>query len=170
MAARPMINALVSASACLVVCVPLVLAQKPDPAAGYPARPIRIVVPFTPGGQPDIFSRMIAQKAGETLGQQIVVDNRPGAGGMIGSKIVADANPDGHTMLSISAAHVIGPSVRKLPYDTRRDFAGITMAYNAAYLLVVPPALGAKTVWELITLAKARPGQLNLASAGAGSG
>ena len=170
MAVRPTINALVSAFACLVVCVPPALAQKPDPAAGYPARPIRIVVPFTPGGQPDIFSRMIALKAGETLGQQIVVDNRPGAGGMIGSKIVAEANPDGHTLLSISAAHAIGPSVRKLPYDTRRDFAGITMAYNAAYLLVVPPALGAKTVQDLIALAKAKPGQLNLASAGAGSG
>ena len=151
MAARPTINALVSAFACLVVCVPPALAQKPDPAAGYPARPIRIVVPFTPGGQPDIFSRMIGQKMSDAMGQQIVVDNRPGAGGMIGSKIVAEANPDGHTLLSISAAHAIGPSVRKLPYDTRRDFAGITMAYNAAYLLVVPPALGAKTVQDLIS-------------------
>ena len=170
MAARPMMNALFSAAACLVLGAPAALAQKADPAAGYPSRPIRIVVPFTPGGQPDIFSRMIAQKAAEALGQQIVVDNRPGAGGMIGSRIVAEANPDGHTLLSISAAHAIGPSVRKLPYDTRRDFAGITMAYNAAYLLVVPPALAPKTVQELIALAKSRPGQLNLASAGAGSG
>jgi len=170
MAARPMMNALFSAAACLVLGAPAALAQKADPAAGYPSRPIRIVVPFTPGGQPDIFSRMIAQKAAEALGQQIVVDNRPGAGGMIGSRIVAEANPDGHTLLSISAAHAIGPSVRKLPYDTRRDFAGITMVYNTAYLLVVPPALALKTVQELIALAKSRPGQLNLASAGAGSG
>ena len=170
MAARSMMNALFSAAACLVLGAPAALAQKADPAAGYPSRPIRIVVPFTPGGQPDIFSRMIAQKAVEALGQQIVVDNRPGAGGMIGSRIVAEANPDGYTLLSISAAHAIGPSVRKLPYDTRRDFAGITMAYNAAYLLVVPPALAPKTVQELIALAKSRPGQLNLASAGAGSG
>lgn len=149
---------------------PAVVAQKADPAAGYPSRPIRIVVPFTPGGQPDIFSRMIGQRATETLGQQIVVDNRPGAGGMIGSRIVAEASADGYTLLSISAAHATGPSVRKLPYDTRRDFAGITMTYNAAYLLVVPPVLGVKTVQELIALAKSRPGQLNLASAGAGSG
>jgi len=170
MAARSMMNALFSAAAGLVLGASAALAQKADPAAGFPSRPIRIVVPFTPGGQPDIFSRMIGQKAGEALGQQIVVDNRPGAGGMIGSRIVAEANPDGHTLLSISAAHAIGPSVRKLPYDTRRDFAGITMAYNAAYLLVVPPALAPKTVQELIALAKSRPGQLNLASAGAGSG
>ena len=170
MAARSMMNALFSAAVCLVFGAPAALAQKADPAAGYPSRPIRIVVPFTPGGQPDIFSRIIAQKAAEALGQQIVVDNRPGAGGMIGSRIVAEANPDGYTLLSISAAHTILPSVRKLPYDTRRDFAGITMVYNTAYLLVVSPALGAKTLQELVALAKARPGQLNLASAGAGSG
>jgi tripartite-type tricarboxylate transporter receptor subunit TctC len=89
---------------------------------------------------------------------------------MLGSRIVAEAEPDGYTLLSVSAAHAIGPSVRKLPYDTRRDFAGVTMTYNAAYLLVVPPALGVKTVQELIALARSRPGQLNLASAGAGSG
>ena len=171
MVMRPVAQAVVVATACLVAAVPPVFsAQRADEAAGYPSRPIRIVVPFTPGGQPDIFSRMVGQKAGEALGQQIVVDNRPGAGGMIGSRIVAEANPDGHTLLSISAAHAIGPSVRKLPYDTRRDFAGVTMTYNTAYLLVVPPALAAKTAQELIALAKSRPGQLNLASAGAGSG
>jgi tripartite-type tricarboxylate transporter receptor subunit TctC len=171
MAMRTIVPAVAVAAVCLALGVPAAFsAQRTDEVPGYPSRPIRIVVPFTPGGQPDIFSRMVAQKAGEAMGQQIVVDNRPGAGGMIGSKIVADANPDGHTLLSISAAHAIGPSVRKLPYDTRRDFAGITMAYNAAYLLVVPPALGAKTVQDLIALAKAKPGQLNLASAGSGSG
>jgi tripartite-type tricarboxylate transporter receptor subunit TctC len=113
---------------------------------------------------------MIAQKATEALGQQIVVDNRPGAGGMVGSRIVAEATPDGHTLLSISAAHAIGPSVRKLPYDTLRDFSGITMAYSAAYLLVVPPTLAVKSVKDLIALARAKPGSLNLASAGTGSG
>jgi tripartite-type tricarboxylate transporter receptor subunit TctC len=167
---RLMKNALLSAIGWMVLASPAVLAQKAGPAAGYPSRPVRIVVPFTPGGQPDIFSRMIGQTAAEALGQQIVVDNRPGAGGMIGSRIVAEASPDGYTLLSVSAAHAAGPSVRKLPYDTRRDFAGITMTYNSAYLLVVPPALGVKTVQELIALAKAKPGQLNLASAGAGSG
>jgi len=166
---RAMMNALFAAAASLSLGAPAA-AQKADPAAGFPNRPIRIVIPFTPGGQPDIFSRMIGQKVGETLGQQVVVDNRPGAGGMIGSKIVAESNPDGHTLLSISAAHVIGPSVRKLPYDTRRDFAGISMSYNGAYLLVVPPSLGVKSTKELIVLAKSKPGQLNLASAGRGSG
>ena len=169
--ARPIVlNALFSAAACLALGAPAAAAQKADPAAKFPVRPIRIIVPFTPGGQPDIFSRMIAQKAGEMLGQQIVVDNRPGAGGSIGSRIVAESNPDGYTMLSISAAHVIGPSVRKLPYDTRKDFAGISMTYNTAYLLVVPPTLGVKSTQELIALARSKPGQLNLASAGRGSG
>jgi tripartite-type tricarboxylate transporter receptor subunit TctC len=137
---------------------------------GWPKKPVRIVVPFTPGGQPDIFSRMISQAASESLGQNVIVDNRPGAGGTLGSRIVAEAEPDGYTLLSISAAHAIGPSVYKLPYDTRRDFAGITMIYNSAYLLVVPPSLGVKTVQELIELAKSKPGLLNLASGGSGSG
>jgi tripartite-type tricarboxylate transporter receptor subunit TctC len=163
-------SGLALAAVCLAIGAPAVLAQKADPVRGFPGRPIRVIVPFTPGGQPDIFSRMIGHYMGVSLGQQVVVDNRPGAGGMLGSRIVAEATPDGHTLLSISAAHSIGPSVRKLPYDTRRDFAGVSMAYNAAYLLVVPPTLGVKTTQDLIALAKARPGQLNLASAGRGSG
>ncbi|OGA20491.1 MAG: hypothetical protein A3I02_13470 [Betaproteobacteria bacterium RIFCSPLOWO2_02_FULL_67_26] len=168
--ARSTTHALVSVAACFVLGAPAALAQKADPAAGFPGRPIRFMVPFTPGGQPDIFSRMIGQKMSEALGQQVVVDNRPGAGGSIGSRIVAESNPDGYTLLSISAAHAIGPSVRKLPYDTRRDFAGISMSYNTAYLLVVPPALGVKTAQELIAMARSSPGKLNLASAGRGSG
>ncbi|MGZ8212202.1 MAG: tripartite tricarboxylate transporter substrate binding protein [Burkholderiales bacterium] len=145
-------------------------AAKSDGGAAYPVRPIRVVVPFTPGGQPDIFSRMVGEKLVHSLGQQIGVDNRPGAGGMMGSKTVAEATPDGYTLLSISAAHSIAPAVRKLPYDVLRDFAGISMLYNAAYLLVVPPALGIKTTQELVALAKAKPGELNFASAGTGSG
>ena len=167
---RAMRTAIYSALACVAIAVPPAHAQKGDPGGGFPVRPIRIIVPFTPGGQPDIVSRMIGQVMTGVLGQQIVVDNRPGAGGMIGSKIVAESNPDGYTLLSISAAHVIGPSVRKVPYDTRRDFAGVSMLYNAAYLLVVPPSLGVKSARDLIAMAKAKPGQLNLASAGRGSG
>ena len=163
-------RALCMALASIAGAIPFAHARKGEPAAAFPGRPIRIIVPFTPGGQPDIVSRMIGQKLTHALGQQIVVDNRPGAGGMIGSKIVAESNPDGYTILSVSAAHAIGPSVRKLPYDTRRDFAGVSMLYNAAYLLVVPPSLGVNSVRDLIALAKARPGQLNLASAGRGSG
>ncbi len=139
-------------------------------AADFPARPIRIVVGFTPGGQPDIFSRMIGNKLSETLGQPIIIDNRPGAGGSIGTKIVADATPDGHTLLCVSASHVIAPNVRKLPYDPQKDFSGITQIYNASYLLVAAPALKLKNVKELIALAKARPGSLNFGSAGTGSG
>lgn len=162
--------AAVSAAAFSIVSAPAVCAQKSDAPANFPIRPVRIVVPFTPGGQPDIFARMIGEKLTEALGQQIVVDNRTGAGGMVGSKIVADAGPDGYTLLSTSASHVILPAVRKVPFDTLKDFAGVTMQYNAAYLLVVPPALGLKTVKELIAIAKAKPGQLNFASAGTGSG
>ncbi len=171
MAMNSALRALCTLVTCLLLGSPATLyAQGAGTAADFPSRPVRIVVPFTPGGQPDIFSRMIAQKASESLGQNVIVDNRPGAGGMLGSRIVAEAEPDGYTLLSISAAHAIGPSVRKLPYDTRKDFAGVTMTYNAAYLLVAPPALGVRTAQELIALAKSKPGQLNLASAGAGSG
>ena len=146
-------------------------AQGPEPATPFPTRPIRIVVGFTPGGQPDITARLIAVKLTESLGHQVVVDNRPGAGGTTGTKIVADAMPDGHTLLSVSASHAISPSVyAKLPYDTRRDFAGITTTATANYMLVVPTSLPVKNVQELIALGKAKPGQLNFGSAGNGSG
>jgi tripartite-type tricarboxylate transporter receptor subunit TctC len=155
------------AGACCIAAAPS-LAQKSG--AAFPTRPIRVIVPFTPGGQPDIFSRLIAQKVTESLGQQLIVDNRTGAGGLVGTKTVAEATPDGYTLLSNSASHTILPTVRKAPYDVARDFAGVSMLYNAAYLLVVPVNFPAKTVQDLIALAKAKPGQLNLASAGQGSG
>lgn len=139
-------------------------------ATDFPTRPIRIIVGFTPGGQPDIFSRLIGGKLSEALGQPVVIDNRPGAGGAIGTKIVADSTPDGHTLLSVSSSHVIAPAVRKLNYDPVKDFAGITQMYSSAYLLVVPPALGVKSARDLIAMAKAKPGALNFSSAGAGSG
>lgn len=139
-------------------------------ATDFPNRPIRIVVGFTPGGQPDIFSRLIAPRLGEALGQTVVVDNRPGAGSAIGTKIVADATPDGHTLLCVSASHVISPAVRKLNFDPIRDFSAITQMYNASYLLVAAPGLGVKNVRDLIAMAKAKPGVLNFSSAGTGSG
>ena len=147
-----------------------VIAAQGKAATDFPTRPIRIVVGFTPGGQPDIFSRLIGGKLGEALGQPVVIDNRPGAGGAIGTKIVADSNPDGHTLLSVSASHVIAPAVRKLNYDPIRDFSGVTQMYNASYLLVAAPGLGVKNVRELIAMAKAKPGSLNFSSAGTGSG
>lgn len=157
------------AAACVISGAPAAL-HAADPAAGYPGRPVRIVVPFTAGGQPDIVVRLILPKLSESLQQPIIVDNRPGAGGTIGGRIVAGANPDGYTLMSVSAAHVVAPAVRaNVGYDTLKDFAGITMTANAAYYLVVPPSLEAKTVKELIALAKTKPGQLNFTSAGSGS-
>jgi tripartite-type tricarboxylate transporter receptor subunit TctC len=145
-------------------------ARSADEAAHFPARPIRILVGFTPGGQPDITSRIIGPKLYEALGQQVVVDNRPGAGGTLATKIMAESAPDGYTLLSVSASHVIAPSIySRLPYDPRKDFAGVTLTSTACYLLSVPPSLGVKTVQELIALAKGKPGQLNFASAGTGS-
>jgi tripartite-type tricarboxylate transporter receptor subunit TctC len=152
---------------CSVIAMGLVSGAQ---AADYPNRPIRIVVPFTPGGQPDIYTRLIIPGLVESLKQQVIVDNRPGAGGSIGSKIVADSVPDGYTLLSVSTGHTINPVVYKLPYDTLKDFAGITRTYSAPFLLVTPMSLGVKSVKDLIELAKAKPGQLNFASAGPGSG
>jgi tripartite-type tricarboxylate transporter receptor subunit TctC len=163
------------AASCAAACVLLgatggAIAQKTDAAKGYPSRPVRIVVPFTPGGQPDIVARLIVPRLTESLGQQVIVDNRPGAGGMIGARIVVASNPDGHTLFCVSGAHVVTPAVRaNLGYDTVKDFAGITMTYNAAYYLVVPVSLEARSVKDFIALAKAKPGQLNFTSAGTGS-
>lgn len=142
-----------------------------DPAAGFPGKPIRIVVGFTPGGVPDITARFIAQKLTENWKQQVVVDNRPGAGGTMAANIVANANPDGYTLLSVSNAHAVAPAVyAKLPYDTLKDLAGVTMTAKGPALLLVSPALGVKSAKELIALAKSRPGQFNFSSAGVGSG
>ena len=171
MAARSSLHAFLTAG-CLALASPAaVFSQKADEAANYPSRPLRIVIGFTPGGQPDIYARLISAKLIESWRQQVVVDNRPGAGGVIGTQIVAQSIPDGHTLLAVSSAHVISPAVRaKLPYDTLKDFAGVTMMATATYVLVVPPALGVTTVPEFIALAKSKPGQLNFSSAGAGSG
>lgn len=147
------------------------LAHGQSPANEPGARPIRIIVAFTPGGQPDITARLIGAKLTDRLKQQVVVDNRPGAGGTIGTRIAAEATPDGHTLISVSASHVISPVIRaKLPYDTLKDFAGITMTASACYVLVVAPSSPARTAQELIALAKAKPGQLTFGSAGTGSG
>jgi tripartite-type tricarboxylate transporter receptor subunit TctC len=154
----------------LAVALPAA-AQKADPAAGFPQRPIRIVVGFTPGGQPDIYARLIQPRLSEALRQQIVVDNRPGAGSIIGTQIVVDATPDGHTLLSVSSAHVTSPAVRaKMPYDILKDLAGVSLTANATYVLAAAPALNVRNVQELIALARAKPGQVNFSSAGTGSG
>jgi tripartite-type tricarboxylate transporter receptor subunit TctC len=142
-----------------------------DQAASYPQRPVRIVIGFTPGGGPDITASFLGQKLSERWHQQIVTDNRPGAGGTIAANIVANANPDGHTLLSVSNAHSVAAAIfAKLPYDTVKDFAGITMTASGPALLLVSPALNAKSAKDLIAMAKAKPGQFNFSSAGIGSG
>lgn len=139
--------------------------------ADYPSRPIHILVGFTPGGGPDITARWIAQKLGEAWKQQVIVENRPGAGGTVAAGTVARAVPDGYTLLSVSSAHAVAAAIYpKLPYDTFKDLAGITETASSSYVLVTPPALGVRSVKDLIALAKAKPGQLNFASAGVGSG
>jgi tripartite-type tricarboxylate transporter receptor subunit TctC len=139
--------------------------------ADYPSRPIHILVGFTPGGGPDITARWIAQKLGEAWKQQVIVENRPGAGGTVAAGTVARAVPDGYTLLSVSSAHAVAAAIYpKLPYDTFKDLAGITETASSSYVLVAPPALGVRSVKDLIALAKSKPGQLNFASAGVGSG
>ena len=142
-----------------------------DAADKYPARPIRMLVPFTPGSQTDILARWMGEKVADSSGFQVVVDNRPSAGGTIASEYVLAANPDGHTLMMVSTGHAGNATMySKLAYDTIRDFSGITRVASVPNLLVVAPALGPKTVKELIAYAQARPGKINFSSAGIGSG
>lgn len=139
-------------------------------AQSYPTRPIRLVVPLAPGGTNDTLARLISDRLAARLGQQVVVDNRPGANSVIGSALVARANPDGHTLLMIGAGHATNPSLhRSLPYDTERDFAPVGVVAGGPYLMVIPPVIPAKTVKEFVAWANARPGQLSFGSASMGS-
>jgi tripartite-type tricarboxylate transporter receptor subunit TctC len=136
----------------------------------YPSRPIRLIVPFPPGGSNDIVARMVAAQLGERLGQQLVVDNRGGAGGVLGTDLAAKAPPDGYTLLLISVAYAFGPTLYKnLPYDPEKAFAPVGILGSGAAALTVHPSVPVNTVQELIALAKAKPGTLNYASAGVGS-
>jgi tripartite-type tricarboxylate transporter receptor subunit TctC len=143
----------------------------PAAAQSYPAKPVRIIVPFAAGGGTDIVARTVGAKLGEALGQAMVVDNRAGAAGVIGTEIAAKSAADGYTLLMGSGGPLaISPGLNaKLPYDPTRDFAPIALVTTMPFLLVVHPALPVKSVRELIALAKARPGQLNYASPGSGS-
>ena len=138
--------------------------------AQYPARPVKMIVPFPPAGATDIVGRIVAQKLEERLGRPVVVENKPGAGGTIGSDLVAKSAPDGHTLLmATSSTHSVGPSLQKLPYDPVKDFAPIVHVANIPNVLVVSPGLGVSSVKELVALARSKPGQLNFASSGVGS-
>ena len=136
----------------------------------YPTKPVRLVVPFPPGGAVDVIGRIVTSRLSERLGQQVVIDNRGGANAIIGTEIVAKAAPDGYTLLIVPSGHAITPSVtRKLPYDTLKDFAPVGLVGTGAYVLVVNMAVPAKSIAEFIALAKARPGQLNYAVTGHGN-
>ena len=139
-------------------------------AAGYPDRPVRLIVPSTPGGGTDTSTRVITPKLSEILGQQIIVDNRGGASGNIGAEIALRAAPDGYTLLATLSSHASNPSVMKnVPYDLERDFAPISRTVTVPNVLFSHPSLPVKTTRELIAFARARPGQLQFASAGIGT-
>lgn len=153
--------------ACSFACAALAAAQ---PQSKYPNRPLRIVVPLAVGGAGDLAARLFGQKLSDTFGQQVVVDNRPGAGGIIGADLVAKAAPDGYTLLLAGGNHTIFPSLRKkMPYDMERDLAPVSMLASYPHLLLVNPALPVKSVKDLIAMAKTKPGQINFASGGNGS-
>jgi len=138
--------------------------------ADYPEKPVRIVVGFTPGGGPDIIARHLAQELGVIWKQQVIVENRPGAGGSVGAALVARAAPDGYTLLSVSSAHAAAAAIySKLPYEPK-ELAGITQTGTSKYVLVVAPSLGIDSLAKLLQVAKAKPGALNFTSAGVGSG
>jgi tripartite-type tricarboxylate transporter receptor subunit TctC len=139
-------------------------------AQSYPSRPVRIVIPLSPGGTTDVPGRIIAQKLSETLGQQFFVENRAGAGGTIGSDFVAKSKPDGYTLLLTASPFVIAPHVyKKMPYDALADFAPVVRIASGPYVLVVHPSLGVNSVKELIAAAKKEPGKIDFASSGNGS-
>jgi tripartite-type tricarboxylate transporter receptor subunit TctC len=136
-------------------------------AQPYPSNPVRMIVPFPPGGGTDYTARLIGHKLSELWGKQVVIENRPGASTIIGSDLVAKSQPDGYTLLMGSVNHTINPSlIAKLPYDTIKDFSPITVCVTSSYVLVVHPSLPVKTVKELIALARARPGEINYSSSG----
>ncbi|HSN42070.1 MAG TPA: tripartite tricarboxylate transporter substrate-binding protein, partial [Burkholderiales bacterium] len=145
-------------------------AAVPLHAQSFPARPVRLVVPYPAGGANDIVARLIAPRMGEQLGQNVVVDNRGGGNTLIGSELVAKAAPNGYTILIVAAGHAINPSLYpKLPYDTARDFAPISLIGDGAYVLVTHPSTGISSVTDLIAAARSKPGQITYASSSIGN-
>jgi tripartite-type tricarboxylate transporter receptor subunit TctC len=142
-------------------------AQTPD-ASRFPTKPIRLIVPFPPGGSNDILGRFLAQKMSDRLGQQTIVDNRAGADGIIGTELAARAPADGHTLVIVSTSYTMNPAIHKLPYDPVKSLAPISLIASGGNVIAVHPSLPIKTVKELIAVAKAKPGQLRYASSGIG--
>jgi tripartite-type tricarboxylate transporter receptor subunit TctC len=149
----------------------LVTAYSADlPGQSYPMKPVRIIVPLVPGGNLDIVARAVAQRLGEGLGQQIIVENRPGASSLVGTQYVAKSAPDGYTLLAMANTFTSVPAVIANPgYDPVKDFTGVTMTCKVAQVLVINPTLPVKSIKELVALAKTRPGELSYASSGNGS-
>jgi tripartite-type tricarboxylate transporter receptor subunit TctC len=144
---------------------------QPALAQPYPSRPVKLIVPFPAGGATDIFARTLSQKMGEKLGQAVVVENRPGAGGTLGSDLAAKAPPDGYTLLlATSSTHAIAPALNaRMPYDAERDFTPVTHVGNAPSIMLVPNSASAKTLRDWVAYAKQNPGRLNFASSGNGT-
>jgi tripartite-type tricarboxylate transporter receptor subunit TctC len=155
---------LLTAAGMLVALTTMAAAQ-----ADYPTRPVRLIIPFPPGGSNDVVGRVIAQHLGDVLGKQVIVDNRGGAGGVVGTEQAAHAAPDGYTLLGISLAHAVNPWLYKLPYDPIKAFAPIGIMGKGPVVLSVNPTLPVHSVKELIAMAKQKPGDLQYASAGVGS-
>ena len=147
----------------------LLLAFAAPAAAEYPDRPVRLIVPFPPGGSNDVVGRLVANQLSEKLGHKVFVDNRGGAGGVLGTEAAAAAAPDGYTLLIVSIAHAVNPALYKLNYDPIKSFTPISILATGPNVLAVNPALPVKTVAELVKLAKEKPGELDYASAGVGS-
>ena len=165
-----MLRAILGRPARLAVALGMTACAAIAHTQSYPTRPIRLVVPYTPGAGTDAISRILAQKVSDALGQQMVVDNRPGAGGTIGTEIVAHAAPDGYTLLFAPTSHAINLSLYpKLPFDTQKDFIPISVVASLPVVLAVASSVPAKSVKELVALAKAKPGQMTIASSGSGT-
>jgi tripartite-type tricarboxylate transporter receptor subunit TctC len=147
----------------------LALAAPAIAADDYPNRPVRLIIPFPPGGSNDVVGRLVAKQLSEKLGQQVFVDNRVGAGGVLGTQAASVAVPDGYTLLVISIAHAVNPALYKLEYDPIKSFTPVSILATGPNVLVVNPELNVKSVKDLLALAKDKPGELNYASAGIGS-
>ncbi len=166
---RIRMKTMAACGAAVFAAAPLHAAQN-DPAANYPNKPIRFIVPFSPGAGTDTTARTIAQKLGEKWGQQVVVDNRTGAGGAIGVDFTAKANPDGYTICLISASNSVNSATNpSLPYDLEKDLQGVSQATSLFYVMYIQPSLPVKSVKDLIAHAKANPGKLNFGSSGTGT-
>jgi tripartite-type tricarboxylate transporter receptor subunit TctC len=163
---RPIVRVM----SCVVVAALLGLLATQTVASTYPTKPVRLVVPFPPGGPADVLARLLGQKLAELWGQPVVVDNRAGAGGNIGADHVAKAAPDGYTLLLAASSHVINASMYpSLPYDVLKDFTPVTEVASYMLVVVVHPSVPATSLKELVALAKSKPGQLTVASAGSGT-